>query len=387
MFKVLTLNNISAVGLNQLPRDLYEVASEIKNPDAIMVRSHPMHEMEIPSNLKVVGRAGAGVNNIPVESMTQAGIPVFNAPGANANAVKELVIASLFLASRNLCQAYNYTASLKGESGSLKKKVEAGKKQFVGFELPGKTLGVIGLGAIGVLVANAASSLGMKVIGFDPGITVSSAWNLSSNVEKGVNVDDVLSRSDFVTVHVPLLDSTRHLIDQERLELMKDGVILLNFARDGILDDSAVCQAINAGKVSTYVTDFPSSELIGHPGVITLPHLGASTHQAEENCAVMVANQIRDFLENGNITNAVNFPTVNLPRASDYRVAVVNENRLDMVSQISHVLGKTGINIKHMINESRGGIAYTLMDTDSNVCEEAVGLISKVDGVLRVYCL
>ncbi|HBD13521.1 MAG TPA: 3-phosphoglycerate dehydrogenase [Porticoccaceae bacterium] len=387
MFKVLTLNNISAVGLNQLPRDLYEVASEIKNPDAIMVRSHPMHEMEIPSNLKVVGRAGAGVNNIPVESMTQAGIPVFNAPGANANAVKELVIASLFLASRNLCQAYNYTASLKGESGSLKKKVEAGKKQFVGFELPGKTLGVIGLGAIGVLVANAASSLGMKVIGFDPGITVSSAWNLSSNVEKGVNVDDVLSRSDFVTVHVPLLDSTRHLIDQERLELMKDGVILLNFARDGILDDSAVCQAINAGKVSTYVTDFPSSELIGHPGVITLPHLGASTHQAEENCAVMVANQIRDFLENGNITNAVNFPTVNLPRASDYRVAVVNENRPDMVSQISHVLGKTGINIKHMINESRGGIAYTLMDTDSNVCEEAVGLISKVDGVLRVYCL
>ena len=387
MFKVLTLNNISTVGLNQLPRNLYEVASEIKNPDAIMVRSHPMHEMGIPSNLKVVGRAGAGVNNIPVEAMTQAGIPVFNAPGANANAVKELVIASLFLASRNLCQAYNYTASLKGESGSLKKKVEAGKKQFVGFELPGKTLGVIGLGAIGVLVANAASSLGMKVIGFDPGITVSSAWNLSSNVEKGVNVDDVLFRSDFVTVHVPLLDSTRHLIDQERLELMKDGVILLNFARDGILDDSAVCQAINAGKVSTYVTDFPSSELIGHPGVITLPHLGASTHQAEENCAVMVANQIRDFLENGNITNAVNFPTVNLPRASDYRVAVVNENRPDMVSQISHVLGKTGINIKHMINESRGGIAYTLMDTDSNVCEEAVGLISKVDGVLRVYCL
>ena len=387
MFKVLTLNNISAVGLNQLPRDLYEVASEIKNPDAIMVRSHPMHEMEIPSNLKVVGRAGAGVNNIPVESMTQAGIPVFNAPGANANAVKELVIASLFLASRNLCQAYNYTASLKGESGSLKKKVEAGKKQFVGFELPGKTLGVIGLGAIGVLVANAASSLGMKVIGFDPGITVSSAWNLSSNVEKGVNVDDVLSRSDFVTVHVPLLDSTRHLIDQERLEIMKDGVILLNFARDGILNDSAVCQAINAGKVSTYVTDFPSAELIGHPGVITLPHLGASTHQAEENCAVMVANQIRDFLENGNITNAVNFPTVNLPRASDYRVAVVNENRPDMVSQISHVLGKTDVNIKHMINESRGDIAYTLMDTDSNVCEEAVDLISAIDGVLRVYCL
>ncbi|MCG8382605.1 MAG: 3-phosphoglycerate dehydrogenase family protein [Gammaproteobacteria bacterium] len=387
MFKVLTLNNISTVGLNQLPRNLYEVASEIKNPDAIMVRSHPMHEMGIPSNLKVVGRAGAGVNNIPVEAMTQAGIPVFNAPGANANAVKELVIASLFLASRNLCQAYNYTVSLKGESGSLKKKVEAGKKQFVGFELPGKTLGVIGLGAIGVLVANAASSLGMNVIGFDPGITVSSAWNLSSNVEKGVNVDDVLSRSDFVTVHVPLLDSTRHLIDQERLEIMKDGVILLNFARDGILNDSAVCQAINAGKVSTYVTDFPSAELIGHPGVITLPHLGASTHQAEENCAVMVANQIRDFLENGNITNAVNFPTVNLPRASDYRVAVVNENRPDMVSQISHVLGKTDVNIKHMINESRGDIAYTLMDTDSNVCEEAVDLISAIDGVLRVYCL
>ena len=387
MFKVLTLNNISAVGLEKLPRDKYETASEIQNPDAIMVRSHKMHDMEIPSTLRAVGRAGAGVNNIPVDKMTEAGIPVFNAPGANANAVKELVIASLFLASRNLCQANNYTQSLNDDDGQLSKKVEAGKKQFVGFELPGKTLGVIGLGAIGVLVANTACALGMNVIGFDPGITVKSAWQLSSSIDQGTSVDDVMGRSDFVTVHVPLLDATRNLINAERLALMKKDAIILNFARSGIVDDEAVCAALDSGQLSTYVSDFPTSKLIDHPGVITLPHLGASTHQAEENCAVMVANQLRDFLEHGNISNSVNFPNVSLPRSSEYRIAVVNENRPDMVSQISHALGKAKINIKHMINESRGDIAYTLMDADSDICGDALTLISKIDGVLSVRCL
>ncbi len=384
MFKVLTLNNISAAGLEKLPRDKYETASEIQNPDAIMVRSHKMHDMEIPSTLRAVGRAGAGVNNIPVDKMTKAGIPVFNAPGANANAVKELVIASLFLASRNLCQANIYTQSLNDSDGQLSKKVEAGKKQFVGFELPGKTLGVIGLGAIGVLVANTACALGMNVIGFDPGITVKSAWQLSSSIDQGTSVDDVMSRSDFVTVHVPLLDATRNLINAERLALMKKDAVILNFARSGIVDDEAVCAALDAGQLSTYVSDFPTSQLIDHPAVITLPHLGASTHQAEENCAVMVANQLRDFLEHGNISNSVNFPNVSLPRSSEYRIAVVNENRPDMVSQISHALGKAKINIKHMINESRGDIAYTLMDADSDICGDALALISKIDGVLSV---
>ncbi|HEX7028010.1 MAG TPA: phosphoglycerate dehydrogenase [Gammaproteobacteria bacterium] len=385
MYKILTLNNISPKGLDRLPRDRYEVASEIQHPDAILLRSFKMHDMEIPAGLKAVGRAGAGVNNIPIDKMSKAGIVVFNTPGANANAVKELVVAGMLLACRNICQAWQYTNELKeGSNEALNKQVEAGKKKYAGFELPGRTLGVIGLGAIGVLVANVARSLGMRVIGYDPAITVQSAWKLSSDIEHATSIDDLLAKSDFVTFHVPLLDSTRNLLNAERLSRMKDGVVVMNFARDGIVDDRAVLQALETKKVHAYVTDFPTLELQNKPGVITLPHLGASTEEAEENCAMMVADQVRDYLENGNIRNSVNFPTVSLPRSGEQRVAVVNENRPDMVSQISHVLGGLGVNIIHMVNESRGDIAYTLIDTDSILDPSVADKLKAVKGVLAV---
>lgn len=385
MHKILTLNNISPKGLDRLPRDHYEVASEIQHPDAILLRSFKMHDMDIPPSLKAVGRAGAGVNNIPIDKMSKAGVVVFNTPGANANAVKELVVAGMLLACRNICQAWQYTSELKESSNeALNKQVEAGKKKYAGFELPGRTLGVVGLGAIGVLVANAARNLGMRVIGYDPAITVQSAWKLSSDIEHAAGIDDLLAKSDFVTFHVPLMDATRNLLNAERLSRMKDGVVVLNFARDGIVDDNAVLNAIQTKKVYAYVTDFPTLELQNTPGVITLPHLGASTEEAEENCAMMVADQVRDYLENGNIRNSVNFPTVNLPRSGEQRVAVVNENRPDMVGQISHVLGEQGVNIIHMVNESKGGMAYTLIDTESAVDGGVVDKLKTIKGVLAV---
>jgi D-3-phosphoglycerate dehydrogenase len=385
MYKILTLNNISPKGLERLPRDRYEVTSEIQNPDAILLRSFKMHDMEIPPGLKAVGRAGAGVNNIPIDKMSKAGIAVFNTPGANANAVKELVVAGMLLACRNICQAWQYTNELKESSNeALNKQVEAGKKKYAGFELPGRTLGVVGLGAIGVLVANVARDLGMRVIGYDPAITVQSAWKLSADIEHATSIDDLLAKSDFVTFHVPLLDATRHLLNADRLARMKDGVVVLNFARDGIVDDKAVLAALETKKVFAYVTDFPTLELQNKPGVITLPHLGASTEEAEENCAMMVADQVRDYLENGNIRNSVNFPTVNLPRSGEQRLAVVNENRPDMVGQISHVLGQHSVNIIHMVNESKGNMAYTLIDTDSSINESVAEQVKAIKGVLAV---
>ena len=387
MYKILTLNNISVSGLERLPRERYEIASEIMHPDAVLVRSAKMHDMQIPESVKAIGRAGAGVNNIPVAAMTGRGVAVFNAPGANANAVKELVLAGMLMAARNIGPAWYFARGLSGDDVAIHKEVEAGKKQFVGFELPGRTLGVIGLGAIGVKVANAARALGMHVIGYDPTITVKSAWQLEAAVEQATSVDDLLSRSDFVSFHVPLTDQTRHMINAERLKLMPKGAVLLNFARDGIIDDAAAVAALDAGQLYAYVCDFPSNLLKDHPRCLTLPHLGASTREAEENCAVMVAEQVRDYLETGNVANSVNFPEINLPRNGGFRLAVVNSNVPNMVGQISTDLGKHGLNILDMLNRSRGDIAVTLLDVDKSPAEEILGEIASIEGVLSVRCL
>jgi D-3-phosphoglycerate dehydrogenase len=387
MKKILTLNNISVQGLERLPREIYEVSSECSDPHGIMLRSFKMHDMEIPPSLVAVGRAGAGVNNIPVDKMSARGVAVFNAPGANANAVKELVIAGMLLASRNLCQAWNYAKNLQGDDSVIARQVEEGKKKYVGYELPGRTLGVIGLGAIGVKVANAARALGMNVIGYDPGISVQSAWNLSAEVEAVSSVDVMMERADFITLHVPLIAATKNIINAERLALMNHNGVIMNFARDGIVDDEAVLAALDANKLHAFVTDFPSNLIKDHQRVICLPHLGASTHEAEQNCAVMVADQLRDYLENGNVTNSVNFPEVHLDRRSDYRLSVVNSNMPDMVGQISHILGASGINIDHMLNDSRKDIAYTLMDLDKAVPDSVQDEIREIEGVLAVRAI
>ena len=388
MYKIQTLNNISVVGLDRLPRDCYEIASELSNPDAILVRSAKMHEMQLSPSVKAIGRAGAGVNNIPVDRMTAVGIPVFNAPGANAHAVKELVLAGMLMAARNIGQAWRFAVDLSGDDAVINKEVEAGKKHFVGFELPGRTLGVIGLGAIGVKVANAARALGMKVIGYDPTITVRAAWALDADVQQALSVDDLVSRSDFITFHVPLTDATRNMINADRLKLMKKQSVLLNFARNGIIDDQAAVAALDAGKLYAYVCDFPSNLLKDHPRVITLPHLGASTSEAEENCAVMVAEQVRDWLENGNVSNSVNFPEINLPRAENgHRLAVVNSNVPNMLGQISTDLAEAGLNIIDMLNKSRGDIAVTLIDVEGDPSDAAVARIASIEGVLSVRTL
>ncbi|WP_177418215.1 phosphoglycerate dehydrogenase [endosymbiont of Lamellibrachia barhami] len=389
MYKILTLNNISVAGLDRLPREKYEVASEIAHPDGVLLRSYKMHDMEIPETVKAIGRAGAGVNNIPVDKMTGMGIAVFNAPGANANAVKELVIAGTLIAARNLGQAWQFATGLGGEDAAITKDVEAGKKNFVGFELPGRTMGVIGLGAIGVKVANACRALGMNVIGYDPTITVQSAWKLAADVEQALSVDDLLSKADFVTFHVPLNDATSNMINEDRLKLMKPGSVLLNFARNGIIDDEAAVAALDSGQLYAYVCDFPSNLLKNHPRVITLPHLGASTKEAEDNCAIMVADEISDYLENGNVTNSVNFPEINLPRNGDggYRIAVVNSNVPNMVGQISSDLGNAGLNIIDMLNKSCGDIAFTLLDVDSEPGQAILDDLTAIDGVLSVRCL
>ncbi len=384
MYKILTLNNISVAGLERLPREDYEVASEIQHPDAILLRSFKMHDMEIPATLKAVGRAGAGVNNIPVDKMSEAGIPVFNAPGANANAVKELVITGMLLACRNICQAWDFARELEGEDAEITKQVEAGKKNFGGFELPGRTLGVVGLGAIGRQVANAAVSLGMNVVGYDPGITVEGAWELSANVDKATSVDELMSKVDFVTFHVPLIDATKNMINAERLKIMKDNVIILNFARGGIVDDEAVSAAIKAGKVYAYVCDFPSNLLKKHERVIALPHLGASTAEAEDNCAIMVADEVSDYLENGNVTNSVNFPEVYMARTGGYRIGIVNSNVPNMVGQISTAMADAGLNIIDLLNKSKGDLAYTLADVDKEIPQDVLDKIASIDGVLAV---
>ncbi len=387
MFKIQTLNNISLAGLNRLPRDHYEIASELSHPDAILVRSAKMHGLPIADSLKAVGRAGAGVNNIPVPAMTERGIAVFNAPGANANAVKELVLAGMLLAARNIAPGWQFARGLEGDDAAIGKAVEAGKKQFVGFELPGRTLGVIGLGAIGVLVANAARALGMKVIGYDPSITVRSAWKLESNVEPALSIDDLVARSDFISFHVPLNDKTRHMINAERIQSMRDGAVLLNFSRDGIIDDDAAVTALDNAKLHAYVCDFPSNLLKDHPRVVVLPHLGASTREAENNCAVMVADQVRAYLEDGNVSNSVNFPEIHLPRNGGHRMAVINRNVPNMVGQISTDLAEDGLNIIDMLNRSRDELAVTLIDIDKPCSEQTVQRIAQIDGVLSVRCM
>ena len=387
MYKILTLNNISPVGLDHFSRDQYEVASEIQHPDAILLRSYNMHDMEMPPAVKAIGRAGAGVNNIPVDKMSKAGIPVFNAPGANANAVKELVIAGMLMAVRNLTQGWSFARSLEGSDEAIHKNVESGKKQFVGFELPGKTLGVVGLGAIGVQVANGALALGMKVIGFDPEITVQRAWEMSSQVRQAASIEELIANADFVTFHVPLVDTTRHMINAERLNLARDNVVILNFSRNGVVDDEAVVAAIDSGKVYAYVCDFPSNLLKDHARVITLPHLGASTREAEENCAVMVVEQVREYLENGNIKNSVNFPEMLMPRNGGFRLAIVNENVPNMLGQISTCMADAGLNILDMLNKSRGDLAYTLVDVDSEPTPKCLQHMEKIEGVLSVRAL
>lgn len=382
-YRILTLNQISNRGLSRLPRDRYEVGSKVAQPDAILLRSADLHGYTVAREVRAIGRAGAGVNNIPVEQMSRRGIPVFNTPGANANAVKELVLAGLLLAARNIASAWLFARGLEGDDEAIEAAVEKGKKSFVGFELPGRTLGVVGLGAVGVEVANSALALGMKVVGYDPQLTVQRAWQLSSNVEQALSLDDLFSRADAVSVHVPLNAHTQKLVNAARLALMKRDATLLNFARAGIVDGAAVLAALDAERLHAYVCDFPSRTLKDHPRVITLPHLGASTLEAEENCAVMVVEQLRDFLENGNIKNSVNYPEAVLPRVPNTtRLSVANLNVPNMVGQISTCLASRGINIADLLNKSRGEYAYTLIDVDGTVGEELLEKIRSIEGVL-----
>lgn len=382
MFDVLTLNSISKSGLSRLPVDAYRVGDAVVDPDAILVRSAPLHDRPINPRLKAVGRAGAGVNNIPVSRLSERGIPVFNTPGANANAVKELVVAGLVLGARHVVRGWEFARGLTGDEAHLHQAIEAGKKNFAGVELAGRTLGVVGLGAIGRLVANAAVALGMKVIGYDPGLTVEGAWQLSASVVRARSIEELLRGSDFVTLHLPLSDATRHLLSRERLDAMKAGAVLLNFSREGIADDGAVIDALTRGHLSAYVTDFPSALVKDHPRVTALPHLGASTAEAEENSAAMLVEQIRDFLEHGNVRHAVNFPDVSVPRATPYRLIVANANVPAMLSQISDALGRAGLNIHDMVNMSRGELAYTVVDLDAPVPANVQAQIAAIQGVL-----
>ncbi len=387
-FRIRTLNAISPKGLKRLPEERYQVGSDIEEPDAILLRSADMHALTVPAQVRAIGRAGAGTNNIPVAQMSRRGIPVFNTPGANANAVKELVLAGLFLAARNIGPAWLFARSLSGDDAAIEQAVEAGKKNFVGFELPGRTLGVVGLGAIGVEVANSALALGMHVLGYDPQITVQRAWQLSASVIQARSLEDLFARADAVSVHVPLNEATRALVNAARLKLLKKDGTVLNFARAGIVDTPAVLDALDAGRLHAYVCDFPSVALKDHPRVITLPHLGASTGEAEENCAVMVVDQVRDFLENGNIRNSVNYPESVLPRVPNTtRLAIANSNVPNMVGQISTCLAEANLNIADLLNKSRGEFAYTLIDADGAVAPAVLGRIRAIAGVLTARIL
>lgn len=386
-YRVLALNNISLRGLERLPRDRYEVASEIGHPHGVLVRSADMHKWAVPESLLAVARAGAGTNNIPVQAMSARGVVVFNAPGANANAVKELVLAGMLMGARNLLPALNFVAGLSGEGDALRLQIEAGKKAFVGHELPGRTLGVVGLGAVGSMVAEAALRLGMHVIGFDPEITVEAAWRLPSQVKKAGSVNELVRHADFISLHVPLLPATRDLIDGDRVKLMKKGCVLLNFARDGIVDEAAVLAGLEENRMQAYVCDFPSPLLRRHPRFVALPHLGASTEEAEENCAMMVADQLADYLDHGNIQNSVNFPNIAMPRESAFRLAVANANVPNMLGQISTCLADSALNIHNMVNKSRGEMAFTLVDVDSAPSAAVIAQLAAIPGVLRVRYL
>ena len=384
--KIQTLNSISKKGLSRLPEG-YTVANDMADPDAILVRSQVMHELPIPASVMAIGRAGAGTNNIPIKAMSERGVVVFNAPGANANAVKELVIAGMLMGTRNIFPALTFVGGLQGDDEALHKQVEAGKKHFVGHELRGSTLGIIGLGAIGSMLAESAIELGMNVIGFDPEITVDAAWRLPSQVRKAVSVDDLVKRADFISLHVPLLPATKDLINAERVKLMKKGCILLNFSREGIVNEQAALDGLNEGRLQAYICDFPSKLLRTHPRFVALPHLGASTEEAEENCAVMVADQVGDYLENGNILNAVNFPNIAMSRESSFRLAIANANVPNMLGQISTTLASAGLNIHNMVNKSRGDLAFTLVDVESAVPQKVIEQLTAISGVLRVRYL
>ena len=386
-FEVLVLNPIAQVGLKRLPAERYEVVKESKSPDVILVRSADMHAMKFDANLKAVGRAGAGVNNIPVVKLSRLGVPVFNAPGANANAVKELVVAGMLIAARNIAPALDFVRNLDLKDKELEKKVEAGKKAYAGVELPGHTLGVIGLGKIGSLVADAAIRLGMNVLGYDPEITVDAAWSLPAQVRKANSVDELLRASDFVTLHVPLVDKTRNLLNAKNLKHMKAGAVLLNFSRDGVVEDAAALKVLESKHLRCYVTDFPSAELIGKAGVVALPHLGASTSEAEDNCAVMVADQVREYMAHGTMENAVNFPNAQMPRESPYRLAIANANVPNMLASISNAMGSRKINIHNMLNKSKKDMAYTLVDVDSPVPDAVIRELCAIKGVLAVRYL
>jgi len=383
-YQILTLNHISSHGLHRFPAARYAVGKAVERPDAIILRSYDLHATTIPASVRAIGRAGAGTNNIPVAEMSKRGVPVFNAPGANANAVKELVLAALLLSARNVMPALGYVASLDPAAPDLEKLVEDGKKKFAGVELPHRSLGIVGLGAIGSLVADTAIKLGMKVIGFDPDITVDAAWRLPSTVRRAASIEELLRQSDFVTLHVPLLPATRHLIDGKRLAAMKHGAVLLNFARDALVDDEAVVAALREHRLKQYLCDFPAPRLLREPGVFALPHLGASTAEAEDNCAVMVVDQVREYLEHGSIANAVNFPNVEMPREAPFRVAIANANVPNMLGQISTAMARAGLNIHNMVNKSRGEMAYTLVDVDSAVDDALIRSIAAIEGVLSV---
>ncbi len=387
-FRILTRNAISPRGLARFPPGQYRVGADVADPDAILVRSAELRGGPIGASVRAVGRAGAGVNNIPVEELSRRGIPVFNAPGANANAVKELVLAGLLLAARNIAPAWAFTRALSGDDAAIEAAVEQGKRDFVGFELPGRMLGVVGLGAIGVEVANSALALGMQVLGYDPQITVQRAWQLAASVGKAVSLEDLFARSDVVTVHVPLSEQTRGLVSAARLALMRPEGTILNFARAPIVEETAVLASLDAGRLHAYVCDFPNRRLKDHPRVVTLPHLGASTGEAEENCAIMVADQLRDFLENGNIRHSVNFPDAVLPRLPNTtRLGIANRNIPNMVGQITACLAAEQINIADLLNKSRGTYAYTLIDLDGSVSEALLARLRAIDGVLAVRAL
>ena len=386
-FEILVLNQISASGLARLPAGRYTTSKEAASPDAVLVRSADMHGMAIAPSVQAVARAGAGTNNIPIAALSARGIPVFNAPGANANAVKELVLAAMLMTARNLPAALRFVAGLQADDAAMDKCVEEGKKAFAGFELAGHTLGIVGLGKIGCLVADAAIKLGMDVWGFDPHITVDAAWSLPAQVKKAASVAEVLKHAEFVTLHVPLLDATRDLVNTDNIGLMRPGAVLLNFSREGIVNEAAVLTALAAKRLAWYACDFPSPVLHGHARVLALPHLGASTAEAEENCAVMVVDQLRDYLEHGVVANAVNFPAVTMARESAFRIAIANANVPNMLGQISTAMANAGLNIHNMVNKSRGDMAYTLVDVDSPVAQSLLDNLSGISGVLSVRYL
>jgi len=385
--EVLVLNRVSQAGLQRFPAERYTLVTESRAPDVVLVRSQDLHGAALGERLAVVGRAGAGTNNIPVGELSARGVPVFNTPGGNANAVKELVIAGLLIGARNLAPALDFVRGLDKAAPDLERRIEDGKKAYAGLELPGQTLGVIGLGKIGSLVADAAIRLGMQVVGYDPDITVEGAWSLPSQVRRAASVDELLKASRFVSLHVPLAERTRHLVNAKNIALLREGAFLLNFSREGVVDDDAVLAALGAGRLRCYVTDFPTGALIGAPGVVALPHLGASTREAEENSAIMVVDQVREYLEHGNLRNAVNFPEAVMARESAFRLAIANANVPDMLARISHSMGERRINIHNMLNKSKGDVAYTLVDVDSPVPAEVLGALRAIDGVLTVRYL